>query len=147
MSAFLTHLAVNRAVAASTQCQALNALVFLYRELLQIDLGQLPETMRPQRKRKAPVVLSRGEVQRLLACWRERGSGSAVAAGCVGSGLKMGMEMTADDADDADSGKVRRRMVGFGSLAKVVKALIAIRGCLSAASAKSAVSRASQVRL
>src|SRR5438105_4077226 len=52
VGAFLTHLAVNRAVAASTQAQAFNALIFLYRELLEVELGDLGDVARPKRARK-----------------------------------------------------------------------------------------------
>lgn len=65
VEAFLTHLAVQGHVSASTQNQALNALVFLYKQFLEIDLGRLrfgPAT-RPAR---LPVVLSRDEVRRVL---------------------------------------------------------------------------------
>ena len=87
VSAFLTHLAVNRAVAASTQNQALNALVFLYRELLQIDLGQLAEVTRARRKPKMPVVLSHQEVQRLLGALD--GTWALMARLLYGAGLRL----------------------------------------------------------
>ncbi|HEY1173865.1 MAG TPA: integron integrase [Verrucomicrobiae bacterium] len=64
---FLTCLAVERRVAVATQNQALNALVFLYGEVLHQPLGQLAVFERPQRPARLPVVLSAGEVQRLLA--------------------------------------------------------------------------------
>jgi integron integrase len=63
---FLTHLAVDRHVSASTQNQALAALLFLYRDVLRIDLGNLDAT-RAHRTRRLPVVLSRQEVGELLA--------------------------------------------------------------------------------
>ena len=63
---FLTHLAVARNVAASTQNQALNALVFLYRRVLRFDPGQFGPIERAKRPIKLPVVLSRDEVKRLL---------------------------------------------------------------------------------
>jgi integron integrase len=87
VSAFLTHLAVNRAVAASTQCQALNALIFLYRQLLAIDLGKLPEVARPRRKPKMPVVLSREEVQRLLG--QLEGTWALMGRLLYGAGLRL----------------------------------------------------------
>jgi len=64
---FLTDLAVRRGVAASTQNQALNALVFLYREVLGVTLGDIGEYARAKRPERLPVVLTRTEVQRLLA--------------------------------------------------------------------------------
>jgi integron integrase len=65
--AFLEHLALVERVAPATQAQALNALVFLYRHVLKIELGDLGGYERPQSKRKLPVVLSPAEVDRLLA--------------------------------------------------------------------------------
>ncbi len=58
--AFLTDLAVRRQVAASTQRQALNALVFFFREVMQRDLGDLGDFQRARRGPKIPVVLSPG---------------------------------------------------------------------------------------
>jgi integron integrase len=66
VEAFLTHLAVARHVSASTQNQALAALLFLYQKVLQIDLGPL-DAVRARRSQRLPVFLSRPEVQHLLA--------------------------------------------------------------------------------
>jgi integron integrase len=63
---FLAHLATERKVATSTQNQALNALVFLYREVLGREFGSLGEYDRPQRREKLPVVLTKAEVTRVL---------------------------------------------------------------------------------
>ena len=63
---FLTHLARERQVAASTQRQALNALVFLYREVLDQDLGDLSQFERPHRPARLPDVLTRDETRRVL---------------------------------------------------------------------------------
>jgi site-specific recombinase XerD len=63
---FLTHLAVQRHVAASTQNQALGALLFLYRDVLRMDLGNL-DAVRARRPVRVPQVLSAPEVQALLA--------------------------------------------------------------------------------
>jgi integrase len=60
------HLAVERHVSASTQNQALGALLFLYRDLLPIDLGP-SDAVRARRSRRLPVVLSRDEVRQLLS--------------------------------------------------------------------------------
>lgn len=65
--AFLSHLASVEDVAGATQNQALNALVFLYREVLHQPLGEIGEVDRVRRKPKMPVVLSKSEVQRVLA--------------------------------------------------------------------------------
>jgi integron integrase len=63
---FLTHLAVKRHVSASTQNQALNALVFLYQQVLEIDLGRF-EAVRARRPKRLPVVLAPDEVAAVLA--------------------------------------------------------------------------------
>ncbi len=67
VSAFLTHLAVERQVGPSTQNQALNALLFLYRQVLGVEPGLFADVVRAARPRRLPVVLSRDEVRRLLA--------------------------------------------------------------------------------
>lgn len=67
MKAFLEHLVVNRRVSASTQNQALNALVFFYKHVLKnaaVELGEFAHSKKP---RRLPVVLTRDEVQRLFA--------------------------------------------------------------------------------
>ena len=64
---FLTHLAAQRNVAASTQNQALNALVFLYRQVLRLPAGDFSEFERACRPVRLPVVLSAEEIRRLLA--------------------------------------------------------------------------------
>ena len=65
---FLQALAVEGRVAASTQNQALNALVFFYDKVLERPLGDLGNFARAKKPRRLPVVLSRSEVARLLAC-------------------------------------------------------------------------------
>jgi integrase len=64
--AYLSHLASEKNVAAATQNQALNAIVFLYREVLGLRLGLIGEIERPQRKPKLPSVLTKEEVRRVL---------------------------------------------------------------------------------
>ncbi len=64
---FLTDLAVHSDVAASTQNQALSALLFLYRVVLGLDLPWMENVTRAKRPQRLPVVLSRAEVERLLA--------------------------------------------------------------------------------
>ncbi len=67
INAFLTHLAVDRNVSASTQNQALSAILFLYRAVLEKELGDFGEIVRAKSRRKMPVVLTRGEVSSVLA--------------------------------------------------------------------------------
>ena len=67
VEAFLSWLANRRGVSASTHRQALAALIFLYRQVLEVDLPWLQEIGRPRVPQRLPVVMSRAEVQQLLA--------------------------------------------------------------------------------
>lgn len=84
---FLSELAVDRQVAAGTQKQALNALVFFFRDALGRDLGDLGDFKRARRGPKIPVVLSRPEVDRLLA--QLSGTWRLMAELQYGSGLRV----------------------------------------------------------
>jgi integron integrase len=66
INAFLTHLARDLDVSSSTQNQALCAIVFLYRHVLRKEPGELGDVVRAKRGQKLPVILSPGEVQRIL---------------------------------------------------------------------------------
>ena len=66
ISAFLTDLAVNKKVASSTQNQALCALVFLYRDVIEKDLGKFQDLVRAKRPEKLPVVFTRDETKQIL---------------------------------------------------------------------------------
>lgn len=68
VESFLSYLANERDVAASTQNQALSALLFLYRDVLKVDLPWLQNVVRAQRLPKLPVVFTREEAQRVIAC-------------------------------------------------------------------------------
>lgn len=87
IEAFLTHLATERKVAASTQNEALNALVFLYREVLEQDVGAFDGFVRAKAPRRLPVVLSRREVRALLG--KMRGPRQFIASLLYGSGLRL----------------------------------------------------------
>ena len=65
--AFLTYLAVNRKVSPSTQNQALSAILFLYKQVLEIDLPWLENVVRAKRKQFIPVVFTRDEVKAILS--------------------------------------------------------------------------------
>lgn len=84
---FLTHLAVQGNVAASTQNQALNAVLFLYREVLKVDLPWLDGLQRAKKPARLPVVLSREEVRRLLA--QLDGTTWLIVALIYGAGLRV----------------------------------------------------------
>src|SRR5262249_33029806 len=85
VEAFLTHLATARSVAPSTHKQALAAVLFLYRQVLDIDLPWLQEIARPKGPTRIPVVLSREEVARLLSNIDE--GFSTIATLLYGAGL------------------------------------------------------------
>ena len=84
---FLTHLAVKRAVSASTQNQALAALLFLYKQVLQIDLPRLENIARAKRLVRLPAVLTRDEVKAVLA--RLTDTKWLMASLLYGSGLRL----------------------------------------------------------
>jgi integron integrase len=84
---FLTHLAVERKVAPATQNQALGALLFLYRHVLGRELGWLASVQRARRPKRLPVVLTRAEVERLLAGLR--GPRWLMGTLLYGSGLRL----------------------------------------------------------
>ena len=84
---FLSALAIERNVAASTQNQALSALLFLYREVLEQDLPWLDEIVRAKRPARIPVVLSRGEVRAVLDALD--GSVRLLALLLYGAGLRL----------------------------------------------------------
>ncbi|MBM4431323.1 MAG: integron integrase, partial [Chloroflexi bacterium] len=65
VEAFLTHLAVEGHVAASTQNQALSALLFLYREVLHKDLGPI-DALRAKRPKHLPTVLTKEQVRQVI---------------------------------------------------------------------------------
>lgn len=85
--AFLTHLARDKDVAASTQNQALNAIVFLYRHVLQKDVGDFSGFHPARLPRRLPVVLSVAEVHALLD--HMKGMHWMIAALLYGSGLRL----------------------------------------------------------
>jgi integron integrase len=87
VNAFLTHLARDRRVSASTQNQAASALVFLYRKVLGVDLDAPLGIVRARPSRHVPTVLTFDEVARLLAA--VPGRPRLVAALLYGSGLRL----------------------------------------------------------
>lgn len=87
VAAFLTHLAVERKVSPNTQNQALNALVFLYKVVLERPLGEINGAIRAKRPEKLPVVLTIEEVSSILSHFE----GVHWLIGCLlyGSGLRL----------------------------------------------------------
>jgi len=84
---FISHLAVNARVSASTQTVALSALLFLYRDVLKRDLPYIDQTERAKPSKKVPVVFTRCEVQAVLA--RLEGTHDLIASLLYGSGLRL----------------------------------------------------------
>ena len=87
VEAFLTHLAVAGRVAAATQNQALSALLFLYREVLNIDLPWLDKVVRAKQPQRLPVVLTRQEVTAILD--RMTGAHGLMARLLYGTGMRL----------------------------------------------------------
>ena len=98
---FLTALAVERKVAASTQNQALGALLFLYREVLQQDLPWLDDLVRAKRPQHLPVVMTRDEVRAVLQ--HLAGVPRLMALLFYGAGLRLleGARLRVQDVDFA----------------------------------------------
>jgi integron integrase len=84
---FLSGLAVEGRVAASTQNQALSALLFLYREVLGVELPWMENVVRAKRPQRVPTVLSRDEVQRLLSAME--GRSWLLASLLYGTGMRL----------------------------------------------------------
>src|SRR2546422_1233800 len=84
---FLTHLARDGHVAASTQNQALSALLFLYKEALKQEIGWLEGVQRAKRPSRLPVVLTRDEVNKIFA--QLHGAHRLMAGLLYGSGLRL----------------------------------------------------------
>ena len=87
ISRFLRFLAREKRVSASTQNQALNAIVFLYKNVLRFELGQFSGIEWAKRPRRLPVVFTREETKRLFACLS--GRDWLMASLLYGSGLRL----------------------------------------------------------
>jgi len=120
VEAFLTALAVQGQVSASTQNQALSALLFLYREVLGIDLPWMENVTRAKRPARLPTVLSVQEVRALLACLE--GRIWLLASLLYGTGMRLmeGLRLRIKEVDfqrneilvrDGKGGKDRRTML------------------------------------
>src|SRR5687768_6253804 len=99
ITTFLTHLAVDLKVASSTQNQALQALLFLYRDVLALELPYLNEIVRAVRPRRLPIVLSQEEVAVVFTGLA--GSSRLVVGLLYGSGLRLteALELRVKDLD------------------------------------------------
>jgi integrase len=101
ITAFLTYLAANVNVAPSTQNQALSALLFLYRDVLQQKIGWLDNVERAKKPARLPVVLTRSEARRIFS--HLHGTMKLMAGLLYGSGLRL-MECVRLRVKDVDLG-------------------------------------------
>ena len=99
---FLSYLALTRKVSSSTQNQAFNALLFLFRDVLKTELGDLSKTVRAKRGQKLPVVLSLEEVQALFK--HVKGLNLLILQLLYGSGLRL-LELARLRVKDIDFGQ------------------------------------------
>ena len=113
--AFLTHLATERNVAAATQNQALNALVFLYREVIGGELEWLGGFEPAKRGQRLPEVLSQPEVHLMLK--RLTGTQALVGQLLYGTGLRLleGLRLRVKDLDFAPSERPARAEASGGA--------------------------------
>lgn len=84
---FLNYIVQSMNLSASAQNQALNAIVFLYKHVLQVDLGPIGETLRAKRTKRLPTVLTRNEVRSVLDAIE--GKPKLVASLLYGAGLRL----------------------------------------------------------
>jgi integron integrase len=98
--AFLTHLAVARNVTASTQNQALNALVFLYEQVLQMPLGDLGKFARATRPARLPEALTQEQTVKVLAALKP-GTSALILRLLYGTGMRLseGLRLRVKDLD------------------------------------------------
>ena len=87
VAAFLTHLAVDRQVSASTQNQAKSAILYLYKEVLQVQLPWLDEVVQAKAAKRLPVVLTPTEVRELLM--HMQGTTGLIARLLYGTGMRL----------------------------------------------------------
>jgi len=112
IESFLNFLVLKRGVSASTQAQALNAIVFLYKQVLELDVGEFEHLRKSRKPRRLPVVLSVSEVGRVLSLLDGR---PRLMAGLLyGAGLRL-MEcvrLRVQDIDFDDAQLIVRRGKG-----------------------------------
>lgn len=135
VEAFLNHLAADRLCSASTQTQALNALVFLYQEVLEKPLGHMKSLKRVQQRHRVPVVLNLSEVKACLEGMS--GTCQLIAQLIYGAGLRVNecMGLRVKDLDfvaeslsvrDGKGGKDRTTLLPKQLMAPLQKHLIKV---------------------
>jgi site-specific recombinase XerD len=116
ISQFLTWLAVDRRVSASTQNQALAGLLFLYKAVLNVEIGSVPAVVRARTPDRLPVVLSRDEIGALLK--QLTGTERLIVKLLYGSGSgwrnvsSFGSRTSISIATRSSCGKGRARRIG-----------------------------------
>ena len=130
VEAFLSHLATDLGVSAATQDQALAAILFLYRRVLEIELPWMDDIVRAKKPRHLPTVLTRAEVRAVLSCLN--GTSQLIATLLYGSGLRLleACKLRNQDLDFASrtvmvrrgKGKKDRRTVLPGSMVEPLRA-------------------------
>ena len=134
--AFLSHLAVNRNVAASTQNQALSALLLLYGKVLELPLGRLDAAVRARTPQRIPLVLTREEVGAVLG--QLHGERRMIAQLLYGSGLRLleALRLRVQDVDfgyrritvrDGKGNKDRVTMLPEGIVEPLQAHLVAVK--------------------
>jgi len=160
VESFLTHLAVERHVSASTQNQALSAILFLYKAVLEQELEWLDDVVRAKRRVREPVVLTTGEVRTVLAHLQDPYHLMALLMYGEGLRLRECLRLRVKDIDfgyrqitvhDGKGGKDRvtvlpdAAMTGLERQIERARALLAadvpipLRGCLDARCARTKV--------
>jgi integron integrase len=126
IAAFLNHLASERGVSAATQNQALQALLFLYRQVLGQSVGFVGGVVRAKRSRRLPVVLSVQEVRAILS--RMQGAPKLCAVLMYGSGLRIleTLKLRVKDID-FDRGEIMVRAGKGGKDRRVPLPRVAVR--------------------
>ncbi|RDX35417.1 integron integrase [Kangiella sp. HD9-110m-PIT-SAG06] len=103
ISDYLTYLAVSRNVSSNTQNQSLNALVFLYKQVLGNPFGKLPSIQRAKKPKRLPTVFSRQEISNIFSCLEDEGL--TLASLLYGSGLRISeaLRLRVKDVDFTNS--------------------------------------------
>lgn len=136
IAGFLDYLAVVENVAAATQRQALNALIFMFRSTIKMEPGLLPGYRLASRKRTLPVVLSRDEITRLMVCVEPKVR--ILVKLLYGGGLRLseGLRLRVKDLDfahgavvirDGKGGKDRRSTLPQGLVEPLKEHLAGVR--------------------
>jgi integron integrase len=136
INAFLTYLAVKKKVSASTQNQALSAILYLYRHVIGRDIGDLGEVIRARKPKRLPVVMTREEVKSVLD--QINGDKWLMASLLYGSGLRLMecLQLRVQDLDfaggellvrDGKGGKDRRTMLPQSLVSALQEHLIYVK--------------------